>query len=58
MDLLLRVPEPHATAEGKADCVLYAVQVTLEKPLARHLDATVYSKGTEAAEGVCELRKA
>jgi hypothetical protein len=37
-DLLLWVPEPHATAEGKAECVLYAAQVTPEKPLARHLD--------------------
>jgi hypothetical protein len=39
VDLLLWVPEPHATAEGKADCVLYAVQVTLENPLSGHLDS-------------------
>jgi hypothetical protein len=39
MDLLLWVPEPHATAEGKAECVLYAVQMTQEKPLVRHVDS-------------------
>jgi hypothetical protein len=39
IDLLLWVPEPHATHEGKADCVLYALQVTLAKPLSGHLDS-------------------
>jgi hypothetical protein len=51
MDLLLWLPEPQATAEGKADCVLYAVQVTLEKPLACHFDSYRLQQGDGSSGG-------